>query len=202
MKFYIVLILSVFADIAATSGNFGDIGRVPTTGASRRTAQQDRLTYGGVAASKKLAEHDLGRMNRYKNNILTVARQKGMDGAVIAGIISRETRAGNALKNGWGDNYNAFGLMQVDKRYHKIRGGWNSVEHITQGTEILTSNYNIMKKKFPSSSKEMWLKGAIAAYNTGSGRVKNLNNVDAYTTGKDYANDVTARAQYYRAHGY
>ncbi|XP_075706441.1 lysozyme g-like [Rhinoderma darwinii] len=202
MTLYIILILSVFADIAFTSGIYGDIDKVPTTGASLTTAQQDKIKYSGVDASKKLAENDLVKMNQYKSKIQSVATKKQMDAALIAGIISRESRAGSALKNGWGDNNNGFGLMQVDKRYHKIMGTWNSEEHIMQGAEILKSMYDAIKKKFPSASKEMLLKGAIAAYNTGQDRVKNLNDVDASTTGKDYANDVVARARFYRSRGY
>ncbi|XP_071991870.1 lysozyme g-like [Engystomops pustulosus] len=202
MTFYFILIFSVIAGTVISSGIYGDIGKIPTTGASLRTAKQDRLSSSGVKASIKLAETDLGRMNRYKSIIQAVAVKKKVDAALLCGVISRETRAGNTLKNGWGDNHNGFGLMQVDQRYHKPRGAYNSEEHITQGTEILISMYNSMVKKFPSSSKEMWLKGAIAAYNAGPGNVKTLKDVDKYTTGKDYANDVVARAQYCRSKGY
>ncbi|CAN2391672.1 peptidoglycan metabolic process, partial [Pristimantis euphronides] len=191
-----------FSGIAATSGIYGDINKVPTTGASLQTARQDRLTYSGLRASKQLAANDFGKMNQYKSKIKSVCSKLRMDPAVVAGIISRESRAGSALKNGWGDNGNAFGLMQVDKRSHKIVGAWNSEQHITQGIEILISMYNIIKKKFPSASKEMCLKGAIAAYNTGPGRVNSLSNVDAQTYARDYANDVCGRAQYYASHGY
>jgi len=68
-----------------------------------------------VDASKKLAEADLTRMEKYKSIITKVGKAKKMDPAVIAGIISRETRAGAALKNGQGHG-SGFGLMQV---------GWN-----------------------------------------------------------------------------
>lgn len=63
-----------------------------------------------------MAEVDLQRMNQYKPTIMKVARAKKMDPAVIAGIISRETRAGSCgsgLVDGWGDHGHAFGLMQV-----------------------------------------------------------------------------------------
>lgn len=72
----------------------------------------------GVLASHKMAEVDLERMNQYKSIIRKVGSAKKIDPAVIAGIISRETRAGSpgsGLVNGWGDNGNAFGLMQVCK---------------------------------------------------------------------------------------
>ncbi|KAI2657197.1 Lysozyme g [Labeo rohita] len=70
----------------------------------------------GVEASKKLAEHDLARMEQYKSKIIKVGRANQMDPAVIAAIISRESRAGAALKNGWGDHGNGFGLMQVGQK--------------------------------------------------------------------------------------
>ncbi|XP_075118909.1 lysozyme g-like [Leptodactylus fuscus] len=202
MKFYIVLILSVFTGNVVASGNYGDIGKIHTKGASCRTAQQDRLPCTGVEASKKMAANDLSRINKYKPIFQSVARSTGMDAAVIAAIASRESRGGSALKDGWGDNHNAYGIMQVDQRYHKIEKPWNGIKHVTQATNILISMWNSIRKKFPSASKEMWLKGAIAAYNCGPGNVKNLQNADTYTTGKDYSDDVVARALHYRTLGY
>ena len=71
----------------------------------------------GVTASKKMAEEDLESMKKYKNIIKSVAERRHVNPALIAGIISRESEAGHSIKNtdppGWGDNYNAFGLMQV-----------------------------------------------------------------------------------------
>lgn len=39
----------------------------------------------GVAASNKMASNDLKAMNRYKDDILQVAKEKNIDPAVIAG---------------------------------------------------------------------------------------------------------------------
>lgn len=52
-------------------------------------------------------------MEKYKPVIQRVSGRTGVDGAVIAGIISRESHAGTILDNGWGDHGNGFGLMQV-----------------------------------------------------------------------------------------
>lgn len=66
-----------------------------------------------------MAEMDKERMKSYKSMICKVANDFRIDPALIAAIISRESRAGNALKDGWGDwnpkwsKYNALGLMQV-----------------------------------------------------------------------------------------
>lgn len=51
--------------------------------------------------------------------------------------------------------------FQVDKRYHKIVGSWDSKEHIAQGTEILCGMINEIEKKFPTWTKEQQLKGRV-----------------------------------------
>ncbi|XP_016411249.1 lysozyme g-like isoform X2 [Sinocyclocheilus rhinocerous] len=181
---------------------FGNIMKIDTTGASQATANQDRLTVNGVEASKKLAENDLTRMEKYKSMITKVGRAKQMDPAVIAAIISRESRAGAALEDGWGDHGNAFGLMQVDRRYHTPVGTFDSEQHITQATEILTSFIKEMKAKFPMWSQEQCFKGGISAYNAGVSTVGSYENIDARTTGQDYSNDVVARAQWFKSKGY
>ncbi|XP_023845224.1 lysozyme g isoform X1 [Salvelinus sp. IW2-2015] len=181
---------------------FGDITKVDTSGASEITARQDKLTVQGVDASHKLAEHDLVRMNKYKKLITKVGQKHGLDPAIIAGIISRESRAGAVLDNGWGDHGNGFGLMQVDKRYHKIVGTWDSEEHISQGTEILIEFIRRIQAKFPAWPKEHQLKGGISAYNAGDKNVRTYERMDVGTTGDDYSNDVVARSQWFKRQGY
>ncbi|XP_071402836.1 lysozyme g-like [Centroberyx affinis] len=190
---------------------YGDIMAVETSGASWQTAQQDKLGYEGVSASHTMAETDLGRMNRYRSKINNVGRKKGIDPALIAAIISRESRAGNTLKNGWGDwdpqrkAYNGFGLMQVDVNPngggHTPEGSWDSEEHLSQATDILTHFIGRIQRKFPAWDKDKQLKGGIAAYNMGDGNVHSYAQVDANTTGGDYSNDVVARAQWYKTKG-
>ncbi|XP_067237939.1 lysozyme g-like [Chanodichthys erythropterus] len=181
---------------------YGDVMKIDTTGASEATAKQDKLTVKGVEASKKLAEHDLARMEKYKSIIIKVGRAKQMDPAVIAAIISRESRAGAALIDGWGDHGNAFGLMQVDKRYHTPVGAWDSEQHVTQGTEILIGSIKEIKAKFPQWTQEQCFKGGISAYNAGVKNVRTYERMDVGTTGGDYSNDVVARAQWYKSKGY
>ncbi|CAM4611797.1 hypothetical protein PO909_006621 [Leuciscus waleckii] len=182
---------------------FGDVMKIDTTGASEVTAKQDKLTIKGVEASKKLAEVDLTRMEKYKSIITKVGKAKKMDPAVIAGIISRETRAGNLLKNGWDPTGNGFGLMQVDKRHHTPAGAWDSEQHITQATEILIGFIKEIKAKFSEWTPEQSFKGGIAAYNKGVSRVTaQYENIDVKTSHLDYSNDVVARAQWFRSKGY
>ncbi|XP_069064939.1 lysozyme g-like isoform X1 [Pleurodeles waltl] len=178
----------------------GDVMRVETSGASEQTARQDRLTERGVAASRRMAQTDFSKVQKYRGLIEDVAREKNVQAAVIAGIMSRESRAGAALKDGWGDHGNAFGLMQVDKRYHTVEGEWNSKKHISQTTGILKDMITNIQRKFPNWTTEQQLKGGIAAYNCGPGKVSSYETVDSRTTGHDYSNDVVARAQWYNEH--
>ncbi|TSV81473.1 Lysozyme g [Bagarius yarrelli] len=192
----------VFWRVYITASIFGDITKIETTGASEETAKQDNLTVKGVEASNKLAENDLKKMEQYKAIIVKVGKAKKMEPAVIAAIISRESRAGTGLTNGWGDKGNGFGLMQVDKRYHTPRGAWNSEEHINQGTDILIDFIKQIQTKFASWPKEHQFKGGISAYNGGVGNVRTYERMDVGTAGHDYSNDVVARAQWFKRKGY
>ncbi|XP_061627663.1 lysozyme g-like [Phyllopteryx taeniolatus] len=181
--------------------DYGQILKVDTNGASEKTARQDKLKTKGVTASNTMAQTDLARLKKYKDVIKKVGGKRGIDPSIIAAIISRESRAGNVLKDGWGDNGNAWGLMQVDKRFHNPRGGWDSGEHLCQGTDILIGFIDQIKKKFPNWTPEQQLKGGIAAYNIGVGGVQTYEKMDMGTTGDDYSSDVVARAQWYKSQG-
>ncbi|XP_069060486.1 lysozyme g-like isoform X2 [Pleurodeles waltl] len=196
------LLVTAFIDPLSACGCYGNIGAIDTTGASCQTASGDRLDYCGVQASQTMANTDLVHMDQYKTKILNVGRKLCVDSALIAGIISQETRAGTGLVNGWGDNGNAWGLMQVDVRWHNVVGAWDSEEHLIQGTDILTYMIGEIKRKFPEWTADQQLKGGIAAYNAGPGSVTSYPNVDSGTYSQDYSNDVVARAVFYRNNGY
>uniref|UniRef100_A0A4W5P8F6 Lysozyme g n=1 Tax=Hucho hucho TaxID=62062 RepID=A0A4W5P8F6_9TELE len=155
-----------------------------------------------VSASHEMAERDLPYVDKYKGRITSAGQKHGVDPAVLGGIISRESRGGTGLVNSSGDNGNAHGLMQVDKRCHSPKGACGSQEHIDQGAQILVGSYSDVEKKYPHWTKEQKLKGALAAYNMGAGSISSYEQVDAKTTGGDYSNDVAARAQYFKKHGY
>ncbi|XP_078679488.1 lysozyme g-like [Branchiostoma floridae x Branchiostoma belcheri] len=149
-----------------------------------------------------MAKTDKDNVDKHKDSILQVAQEKDIDPAIIAAIISRESRGGTQLENGWGDKGNGWGLMQVDKRHHKPVGGAESIEHLRQATDILIDKIKGIQKKFPEWTREQQLKGGIAAYNFGVKNVWTYENMDRGTTGHDYANDVVARAQWYKENGY
>ncbi|XP_019385026.1 PREDICTED: lysozyme g-like isoform X1 [Crocodylus porosus] len=190
------------ATMSDLSEHYGKLMDVDTTGASIETGKQEGLSYGGVTASEKIAERDLKNLQKYETKIKNVGKKLGVDPALIAAIISRESHGGIVLKDGWGDRGNGFGLMQVDKRHHEIVGTWDSEEHIMQGTEILCGMIKEIQKKFPQWTREQQLKGGISAYNAGPKNVQSYERMDIGTTKNDYANDVVARAKFYKRNGY
>ncbi|CAK8692296.1 unnamed protein product [Clavelina lepadiformis] len=196
------------ASVRDSNGCYGDIMDVDTTGASEETASQDGLSAGNLPVivtfftkhKTQMAATDLSAMAQYKPLIEQAASNLCVDPAVIAGIISRETRAGKAIKNsnGYGSDGHGYGLMQVDDRYHQIQGGPYSLDNIMQGTQILIDMINGVQSKHRDWTQDMDLKGGICAYNSGVSNVQTYDNMDVGTTGNDYSNDVTARAQYYK----
>lgn len=67
----------------------------------------------GLAVIRRTAEADIVRLRRYEIPIKRVARNLCLDPALIAGIISQESRAGLLLHDGWDQERHKYGLMQV-----------------------------------------------------------------------------------------
>lgn len=151
----------------------------------------------GIQASERMANTDKGRISKYSELFIQVGKENGVPSALLAAICSRETRGGAALKDGWGDHGNGFGLMQVDKRYHQVNGEWNSVDHIEQATGIFIETLNKVKKKYPDWNFSTQMRIAIAGYNTGIEDNINPATYDQETTHDDYSSDVIARARFY-----
>jgi hypothetical protein len=174
---------------------------VPTTGASAATAAQDGLPP-GIQASHTMAETDLPRVMAIADRFCTAAAKLGLPAAVLAAIASRESRCGNVLIGGWGDNQRAFGIMQVDVRFRQPAGLNDpaSLEHIEQAAGILVKYLTDVQNMHFRWEDPFILKGAAVAYNSGPANVQTREGMDIGTTGNDYGSDVMARAQYYAHH--
>jgi uncharacterized protein YraI len=177
------------------------LSQVPTAGASAETASQDHLPE-GVQSSRDMAQSDLPRIKAIADRFCTAATKFGVPAAVLAALASRESRCGAVLKNGWGDGDEAFGIMQIDKRYHQPLVGADpgSLEHIEQATGIFVEGLKGVQMKHPDWEDCYILKGAAVAYNAGVKTVVTKDGMDIGTTGNDYGSDVMARSQYYTNH--
>jgi hypothetical protein len=169
------------------------------TGASAKTAAQDHLGP-GRAASFTMAKTDLRRVQLLKDRFNLAAEEADLPPALLAALASRESRCGNVLDHsGFGDGGNAFGVLQVDRRFHVPAGlpDPTSQSHINQASGILKAFLTETTTRFSSASAARQLQAAIAAYNCGVGHVVSLETADAVTTGHDYSNDVWERAKFY-----
>jgi soluble lytic murein transglycosylase-like protein len=188
--------------VAAGSGDFASnaiLNGFHGTGASARTAAQDKLPP-GPAASQAMAHTDLGRITPLKPRFNAAAAATGLPPAVLAAIASRESRCGNVLDaHGFGDGGEAFGVMQVDRRAHVPAGQPDprSQAHIDQAAGILKAALDGMVERFSAALPARQLQAAIAGYNCGTARLASPDTVDAVTTGHDYSNDVWERARFY-----
>lgn len=69
----------------------------------------------GPAMVRKIAEADVVRLRKYEIPIKRVARNLCLDPALIAAIMSQESRVGLLLDNGWDQERHKYGLMQVHR---------------------------------------------------------------------------------------
>jgi hypothetical protein len=172
-----------------------------SSGASDATAKQDKLPrqgIHGVQASEAMAQTDRKRVIQHKAKFQEAGSKFNLPPALLAAIASRESRGGNILKNGFGDNGHGFGIMQVDDRNPfpvEQEGGPTGQPHINQATGILRDKLVAVRQKFPDLSEVDQLQTAVSRYNGGHG--KPAPDSDEGTTGGDYMNDVWARARFY-----
>jgi hypothetical protein len=94
--------------------------------------------------------------------------------------------------------------MQIDRLHNPglIRGGPYSAEHVSAAAGLLQRNLETVRQAHPDWSAAEQLRGAVAAYNVGTGNVRTLGRMDVGTTGNDYSGDVWARAQYLASRGF
>ncbi|HLK04847.1 MAG TPA: peptidoglycan-binding protein [Candidatus Acidoferrum sp.] len=173
----------------------------------------------------------LAKATDFKDFIQAGAAQNGFQTTVIAGIGSRESNWGLALKpvgpGGTGDfgkrrfptqfrqgalpaDGGGFGrgLMQIDFDAQEFArtGNWQDPkQNILNGCQILASARDVLQRKTNLSGADL-LRAAIAAYNCGAGNVLQAiqggHDVDFFTTGRNYSSDVLNRAGWFQTKGW
>jgi membrane-bound lytic murein transglycosylase MltF len=175
------------------------LASLDTDGCSEATAGPEQVE-AGPEGSKKIAAHDLARVNPLRAKFEEAAAKADLPAALLAALASRETHCGALLDhNGEGDHGFAFGIMQVDKRFHQQAGRPDprSQEHIDQAAGILKDCLRGVAGKFPGTAEEDCLLAAVAAYNCGLGNIHSIGSPDDRTAHGDYSSDTWVRAQFF-----
>jgi hypothetical protein len=163
--------------------------------------------------------------------IRDAAARLGVPTSAVAGIGSRESRWGLALRptgaGGTGDftprryptqfrngplppDGGGFGrgLMQIDYDAQEFArtGPWKDPgENVRAGCAILAGYRDLVQRKTSLTGIAL-LRAALASYNCGPGNVlralEDGRDVDFYTAGRDYSQDVTSRAGWFELHGW
>ncbi|NXX55300.1 LYG protein, partial [Scopus umbretta] len=110
----------------------------------------------GLAMTRRIAETDILRLRKYEIPIKRVARNLCLDPALIAAIISQESRVGLLLNNGWDQDRQKYGLMQLGRQ--QPFGMWDSEEHINQGSTILVLAINEVRARHPTWTLDQQLR--------------------------------------------
>jgi len=161
------------------------------------------LVQGGRNGSFDIARKDWPRLQPLVPAFDRTADEYELPASLLLAVASRESHAGAALDaNGWGDGGHAFGVLQVDRRFHRIAGAESptSYAHLLQGTGILRKALDQVVRKHPGWPPEKQLEGALCAYNSGVNNVQTLDGMNWGTTHDDYGADTLARAQWYQVH--
>ena len=150
--------------------------------------------------ARSKAMEDIGRIGTLAPMISRVATRYDIPPAILAAIVSRESRGRNVI----GDNGYGHGLAQVDsgsflewtRRWRA--SGMPAEEGLRKGAEVFANKRAFLKGRFPSLTNEQLTAATLSSYNAGEGTVawalRRGVSPDKYTTGKNYSKDVINRA--------
>ncbi|KAM9264737.1 lysozyme g-like [Cariama cristata] len=177
---------------------YGDISALQAPAISCRAVRAPDC---GLATVRRIAEADVVRLRKYEIPIKRVARNLCLDPALIAAIISQESRVGLLLDNGWDQERQKYGLMQLGRQQHVPFGVWDSEEHINQCSTILVLAINEVRARHPTWTWDQQLRAGICTY---SAKMGNLQVYEEDPCNRDdyYVNSVIRRAQYFKRHGF
>jgi hypothetical protein len=173
----------------------------------------------------------LAEATKHKSFIDETIRQYEIQACVIGGVGSRESHWGLFLTppgpSGTGDfiqrrfptplrkgplppDGGGFGrgLMQVDYDAHEFArtGHWQDPhENIRYGCQVLFESRDFIRRRLNLEGKDL-LRAALAGYNAGPGNalraLRDGRDVDFYTTGRDYSQNVLNRAGWFQLQGW
>lgn len=172
----------------------------------------------------------LAAASEYRDTVVANAAIHDFPSSLIAGIASRESAWGLALKpkgcTGTGDFAKRScptalrqgplppdggfgrGLMQIDFDAHVFArtGPWQDpAENIRYGCKVLADNRSFFQRRTSLGGRAL-LRASLAAYNCGAGNVMRALgaglDVDYFTAHRDYSAGTLNRAGFFRMHGW
>lgn len=172
------------------------------------------ITFGGrfpTSRGPNALKAQLDEIERrgYESMIKAAAADFGFQPSLIGGIGSRESFWGLILNppgpGGTGDNGHGRGLMQIDDRAFPdwiATGQWRQPEkNIRFGCKVLADNRRFFESRLAGSG-DLFVRATVASYNAGPGNVikaiRDGDDPDSRTTGRDYSRDVLDRAGWFQ----
>jgi hypothetical protein len=173
----------------------------------------------------------LQQVNVYRGIIEEASRRYNFQPAIICGIGSRESQWGLSLQpsgpTGRGDfakrppkgerrtpeppdgpGYGR-GLMQIDYDWHEFArtGRWQDPrENVMYSCQVLDQARKFFQNADVELTSEQLLQATVAAYNGGATAtlqaIQAGKDIDANTTGRDYAKEVLNRSGWFQLHGW
>lgn len=147
---------------------------------------------------------------KYHDDLQQIAQKYKIPASIVWGFASRESGWGLGLSpqghDGVGQcSYNK-GLFQVDVRWHKQHienEEWkDATKHIDYAIKLLSNAKKELERYIPHLSEEEYLRMTAAAINCGSLAIlkalREGRDIDYFTTGKNYSQDVLNRAGWYQ----
>ncbi|KAK7487464.1 hypothetical protein BaRGS_00021305, partial [Batillaria attramentaria] len=155
-----------------------------------------------VSASRRDVDLRIRELNELKSCLQAFGNANCIEPALLAGVASRESQGGALLdRNGYGDNGNGYGIMQCDVNTSGLdctRYPPKSCEHLEMMSAFLIEKIKAVQRRRSSWTEPQQLQGGVAAYNHFP--PSSFSQVDSRTTGRDYSNDVIARAKWLKDH--
>ncbi|XP_054044463.1 lysozyme g-like [Rissa tridactyla] len=195
------LLLLGLTALVAPSMSYSCYGDVSALQAPTISCTAVRSPDCGLAMVRRTAEADVIRLRKYEMPIKRVARNLCLDPALIAAIISQESRVGLLLDNGWDQGRQKYGLMQIGREQYQPFGMWDSEDHINQCSAILVLAINEVRARHPTWTWDQQLRGGICTYRAKMGNFQ-VYEEDPCDRDNYYANSVIRRAQYFKRHGF
>ncbi|XP_012938414.2 glycine, glutamate and proline-rich protein [Aplysia californica] len=105
----------------------------------------------------------------------------------------------SSRSGGYGNGGSSYGILQCNSKTTSLdcdKYAWDSCQHINfMVHSFLIPRIKAVRQAHPSWTQDQTLQAGISVYNTGVTNVQTVAGVDSSTQGRDFSNDVCARAQ-------